>query len=53
MASLGIGSNPEYKYLNLKKAGVSRALGIRPTVRGVAMILVIIHMVVVKVKNLV
>jgi large subunit ribosomal protein L2 len=37
MVSVGIGSNSEHKFKNLKKAGVSRALGIRPTVRGVAM----------------
>lgn len=37
MVSVGIGSNPEHKYNNLQKAGYARALGIRPTVRGVAM----------------
>lgn len=37
MASFGIGSNSEHRFFNLKKAGISRALGIRPTVRGVVM----------------
>lgn len=37
MCSLGIVSNPHHKTYNYKKAGVKRALGIRPTVRGVAM----------------
>ncbi|MCM8772397.1 MAG: 50S ribosomal protein L2 [candidate division WOR-3 bacterium] len=36
-ASIGQVSNPEYKYISLGKAGRSRWLGIRPTVRGVAM----------------
>lgn len=29
-------SNPGHKFLCLKKAGRNRALGVRPTVRGVA-----------------
>ena len=37
MANSGIGSNSEHRFFNLKKAGISRALGIRPTVRGVVM----------------
>jgi len=37
MATLGRVSNPEHKYVSLGKAGRSRWLGIRPTVRGVAM----------------
>ena len=37
MCSYGIVSNPNYRYLKLKKAGYNRVLGIRPTVRGVAM----------------
>lgn len=36
-ASIGQVSNPEYKYISLGKAGRSRHLGIRPTVRGTAM----------------
>lgn len=36
-ATLGIVSNQWYRYLNLGKAGRSRWLGIRPSVRGVAM----------------
>jgi len=36
-ASIGEVSNPEYKLINLGKAGRSRWLGIRPTVRGSAM----------------
>lgn len=37
MASLGQLSNPEHNLVNLGKAGTSRHLGIRPTVRGSAM----------------
>jgi large subunit ribosomal protein L2 len=37
MAFLGSISNKNYRYINLGKAGRSRFLGIRPTVRGVAM----------------
>ena len=37
MASLGMLSNPEHNLVNLGKAGTSRHLGIRPTVRGSAM----------------
>ncbi len=37
MASLGQLSNPEHNLINLGKAGASRHLGIRPTVRGSAM----------------
>lgn len=36
-ASIGQVSNPEYKYISLGKAGRTRWLGIRPTVRGTAM----------------
>ncbi len=36
-ASLGLSSNASFKSVNLKKAGVSRLLGRRPSVRGVAM----------------
>lgn len=36
-ASIGVVSNDEYKLRNLGKAGRSRWLGIRPTVRGTAM----------------
>jgi large subunit ribosomal protein L2 len=36
-ASIGEVSNPEYRLQNRGKAGVSRHLGIRPTVRGTAM----------------
>lgn len=36
-ASVGMVSNPDYKLVNLGKAGRKRWLGIRPTVRGVAM----------------
>lgn len=36
-ASIGKVSNPEYGLVNIGKAGRSRALGIRPTVRGSAM----------------
>jgi len=34
---LGQISNPMHKYISYKKAGILRALGVRPTVRGVAM----------------
>lgn len=37
MATVGALSNPDQKNINLGKAGRSRWLGIRPTVRGVAM----------------
>lgn len=37
LATIGLVSNPKHKFNNLLKAGVSRNLGIRPTVRGVAM----------------
>ncbi len=37
MASIGALSNPEHIFENLGKAGRSRWLGIRPTVRGTAM----------------
>ncbi len=36
-ATLGEVSNPENKLMNIGKAGRSRWLGIRPTVRGTAM----------------
>lgn len=36
-ATIGISSNAKYSELSLKKAGVSRNFGIKPTVRGVAM----------------
>ena len=36
-ASIGVCSNPMHKYENIGKAGRNRNLGIRPTVRGVAM----------------
>ncbi len=36
-ATIGIVSNQWYRYINLGKAGRSRWLGIRPSVRGVAM----------------
>lgn len=36
-ATIGIASNPHYKYTQLGKAGRKRWLGIRPTVRGLAM----------------
>lgn len=35
MATLGASSNPFYIFKSISKAGKSRALGIRPTVRGV------------------
>ncbi len=37
MATIGVVSNEEHVYEKLGKAGISRYLGIRPTVRGVAM----------------
>jgi large subunit ribosomal protein L2 len=37
MATIGKIGNPEHKYVSLGKAGRTRWLGIRPTVRGVAM----------------
>lgn len=37
LAFLGTVSNKNHRYINLGKAGRSRYLGIRPTVRGVAM----------------
>lgn len=37
LASVGMVSNINHIYTSLKKAGVSRNFGIRPTVRGVAM----------------
>jgi len=45
-------SNSHHKYRILGKAGVSRALGFRPKVRGVAMILAIIRMVGAMVRNI-
>ncbi|KAL2865476.1 mitochondrial 54S ribosomal protein uL2m [Aspergillus lucknowensis] len=36
-ATIGVASNPNYQYTQLGKAGRSRWLNIRPTVRGVAM----------------
>ena len=36
-ASIGMISNPEHRYKKIKKAGVSRRLGRRPSVRGSAM----------------
>lgn len=36
-ATIGAASNPDYNLINLGKAGRSRWLGIRPTVRGSAM----------------
>ena len=36
-ATVGVASNPNYQYSQLAKAGRSRWLNIRPTVRGVAM----------------
>lgn len=37
LCTIGITSNIEHRFVNLKKAGKSRALGFRPSVRGVAM----------------
>jgi ribosomal protein L2 len=36
-ATVGVASNPNYQYTQIGKAGRARWLGIRPTVRGVAM----------------
>jgi len=36
-ATVGEVSNPEHRYRNLKKAGISRKKGVRPTVRGSVM----------------
>ena len=36
-ATIGYVSNPEHNVINLGKAGISRHLGIRPTVSGSAM----------------
>jgi ribosomal protein L2 len=36
-ATIGVASNPNYHHRQLGKAGRSRWLGIRPTVRGLAM----------------
>ena len=37
IGSLGIASNSDYRYIKIMKAGISSALGRRPSVRGVAM----------------
>ena len=37
VATIGVASNANYKYMQLGKAGRKRWLGIRPTVRGLAM----------------
>ena len=37
MATIGAVSNPDQKNINLGKAGRNRWLGVRPSVRGVAM----------------
>jgi len=37
IVTMGAGSNVLYKFIRIGKAGKNRALGIRPTVRGVAM----------------
>jgi len=37
ICSIGIMSNSQHRFKILSKAGISRGLGIRPTVRGVAM----------------
>jgi large subunit ribosomal protein L2 len=37
LANFGLVSNMEHKFNNLNKAGKSWSMGIRPTVRGVAM----------------
>lgn len=52
LSTLGISSNSLKKFKSIKKAGVMRALGIRPTVRGVAMNPCDHPHVAVKVKNL-
>lgn len=36
-ATIGVASNPNYHYTQIGKAGRSRWLNIRPTVRGLAM----------------
>lgn len=36
-ATIGLVSNPSWRYVNVRKAGVSRRWGIRPRVRGTAM----------------
>jgi large subunit ribosomal protein L2 len=36
-ATIGVVSNPEWRYINVRKAGTARRLGIRPRVRGTAM----------------
>jgi len=36
-ASIGVVSNPEHRFVNLGKAGRSRLIGIRPSVRGTVM----------------
>ena len=36
-ATMGVASNPNYHFTQLGKAGRKRWLGIRPTVRGLAM----------------
>ncbi|MCD5396520.1 MAG: 50S ribosomal protein L2 [Candidatus Pacebacteria bacterium] len=36
-ASIGAVSHPEHRFENIKKAGIKRLMGIRPTVRGSAM----------------
>lgn len=37
IGTIGSGSNTLYKFVRIRKAGLVRALGIRPSVRGVAM----------------
>jgi large subunit ribosomal protein L2 len=51
ICTVGPTSSSNIKFVNIKKAGLSRSLGFRPVVRGVAMILVIILMEVVREKN--
>lgn len=36
LAALGSAGNPDHRFVLLGKAGNSRSLGVRPTVRGVA-----------------
>ncbi len=36
-ATIGVVSNPEHRYKNIRKAGTARKMGRRPTVRGSAM----------------
>ncbi len=36
LCTIGNMSNPGHKFMRLEKAGINRALGVRPTVRGVA-----------------